>query len=108
MPLLPNDFADYRVCDERIRAKGYDYCNVQCFCMMECKYEFDEYGCQRGICWMKMVMGFHSLIKRPVSKRLISKIVSNGSARPPKPMIGIVTRTPRSGVGIWLIVSTQT
>lgn len=48
-PLLPSNFADYRVCDERIRAKGYDFCNVQCFCMMDCKYEFGEYGCQRGI-----------------------------------------------------------
>lgn len=48
-PLLPSDFADYRVCDERIRAKGYDFCNVQCFCMMDCKYEFGEYGCQRGM-----------------------------------------------------------
>ena len=65
----------------------------------------DEYGqwmqkSKKNICWMKMARGFRLLIKRPVCKMLISKIVSNGSARPLRPMIGIVTRMPRSGAGI--------
>jgi hypothetical protein len=48
-PLLPDNFAEYTVCDERIRAKGYDFCNVQCFCMLDCKYEMGKYGCQKGM-----------------------------------------------------------
>ena len=45
IPLL----SEYTVCDERIRAKGYDFCNVQCFCMLDCRYEIGKYGCPRGI-----------------------------------------------------------
>lgn len=37
-PFLPYDLTNNMVCNERFRAKGYDYCNVQCFCMLETKY----------------------------------------------------------------------
>lgn len=48
-PFLPDDLLNNMVCDERIRAKGYDYCNVQCFCMLESKYTLSRQGSQRII-----------------------------------------------------------
>ena len=47
--LIPEYLSEYALCDERIRAKGYDFCNVQCFSMLDCRYEIGKYGCQRGI-----------------------------------------------------------
>lgn len=49
IPLIPEYLSEYTLCDERIRAKGYDFCNVQCFCMLDCRYAIGKYGCQRGI-----------------------------------------------------------
>ena len=49
IPLIPDYLSEYTLCDERIRAKGYDFCNVQCFCMLDCRYEIGQHGCQRGI-----------------------------------------------------------
>lgn len=43
-PFLPDDLLNIMVCDERIRAKGYDYCNVQCFCMLESMYTLSRQG----------------------------------------------------------------
>ena len=48
-PFLPYDLTNNKVCDERFRAKGYDYCNVQCFCMLETKYTLGRQGSHKMI-----------------------------------------------------------
>ena len=75
VPLIPNDFAEYSLCDERIRAKGYDFCNVQCFCMLNCKYEIGECGCQRGLDIPDMdAFGQHAVIILNPEK-FVSKVI---------------------------------
>lgn len=41
---LPKDMKDVTVCDLKARAAGYQYCNIQCFCRMNCRYDYDSAG----------------------------------------------------------------
>ena len=94
--------AEFAIHDSENKETGQR--NLHCHIMLTIR-GIDEYGqwmqkSKKNICWMKIARGFRLLIKRQVSKKLISKIVNNGSVRPLKPMIEIVTRMPRYGAGI--------